>query len=314
MSNRNIKVLHIEPTDVCQATCPLCARETDPAFDKKAHTQLTVDQIKQRFNEDFICNLDKMFMCGNYGDPAAGKHTLEIFEYFRSVNPTITLGMNTNGGLQNMTWWIKLARLLKKPNDFVVFSIDGLEDTNHIYRKNVNWELLEANVASFIAAGGPAHWDMLVYKHNQHQVDECESVARKMKFKWFRAKVSKRPFAYGMEAPVDWHLPTHTAGKIECHALAEQSVYMDAHTNVSPCCWLGARQDNFITDIDKVSVTWNTSTPNPVCSATCATKENITVFESQWQREVELAGRVNNTLHVVKENGYTSYNTDVGIV
>jgi DNA repair exonuclease SbcCD ATPase subunit len=28
----------------------------------------------------------------------------------------------------------------------------------------------------------------------------------------------------------------------------------------------------------------------------------------------ELAGRVNNTLHVVKENGYTSYNTDVDIV
>ena len=28
----------------------------------------------------------------------------------------------------------------------------------------------------------------------------------------------------------------------------------------------------------------------------------------------ELAGRVNNTLHVVKENGFTSYNTDVDIV
>lgn len=28
----------------------------------------------------------------------------------------------------------------------------------------------------------------------------------------------------------------------------------------------------------------------------------------------ELAGRVNNTLHVIKENGYTSYNTDVEIV
>ena len=28
----------------------------------------------------------------------------------------------------------------------------------------------------------------------------------------------------------------------------------------------------------------------------------------------ELSGRVNNTLHVVKENGYTSYNTDVDIV
>ena len=28
----------------------------------------------------------------------------------------------------------------------------------------------------------------------------------------------------------------------------------------------------------------------------------------------ELAGRVNNTLHVVKENGFTSYSTDVDIV
>jgi len=28
----------------------------------------------------------------------------------------------------------------------------------------------------------------------------------------------------------------------------------------------------------------------------------------------ELAGRVNNTLKVVKENGYTTYNTDVDIV
>lgn len=288
MHNRNIKVLHIEPTDVCQAACPLCARETNLMFDKKAHTQLTVEQIKERFSEDFICNLDKMFMCGNYGDPAAGKHTLEIFEYFRSINPTITLGMNTNGGLQNVTWWSKLARLLKNSNDFVVFSIDGLEDTNHIYRKNVNWKLLETNVESFIAGGGSAHWDMLVYKHNQHQVDECEALARKMKFKWFRAKVSKRPFTYGMEAPVNWSLPAYTAGKIECHALAEQSVYMDAQANISPCCWLGVRKDKFITDIDTVSVTWNTNTPNPVCSATCTTKENITVFERQWQREVQL--------------------------
>jgi ABC-type methionine transport system ATPase subunit len=28
----------------------------------------------------------------------------------------------------------------------------------------------------------------------------------------------------------------------------------------------------------------------------------------------ELVGRVNNTLKVVKENGYTSYNTDVEII
>lgn len=283
------KVLHIEPTDVCQAACPLCARETDLAFDKNKKHHLTLDQIKEKFNEDFIRNLDKMFMCGNYGDPAAGKHTLEIFEYFRSVNPTITLGMNTNGGLQNMTWWINLARLLKKPNDFVVFSIDGLEDTNHIYRRNVNWEILEANVASFIAAGGPAHWDMLVYKHNQHQVDECEAVARKMKFKWFRTKVSKREYINGLEEPIGWLRPTYTPGQIDCRALQESSIYIDAQGCISPCCWLGARQSDFITDINQVAVNWNNpDLAEPVCIATCTVKDNVTVFESQWQREVEL--------------------------
>ena len=287
---QHIDEYQIEITSYCNAACPQCPRnENGQGINQLmplCHMDRTV--IDRTFTVELCNRLRQVFFCGSYGDPIMHPAFLDILRDFRRKNPTLWLYFHTNGGLQNMTWWIKLARLLKKPNDFVVFSIDGLEDTNHIYRKNVNWELLEANVASFIAAGGPAHWDMLVYKHNQHQVDECESVARKMKFKWFRAKVSKRPFAYGMEAPVDWHLPTHTAGKIECHALAEQSVYMDAHANVSPCCWLGARQDNFITDIDKVSVTWNTSTPNPVCSATCATKENITVFESQWQREVEL--------------------------
>jgi DNA repair exonuclease SbcCD ATPase subunit len=38
-------------------------------------------------------------------------------------------------------------------------------------------------------------------------------------------------------------------------------------------------------------------------------------YKSVWlvSHKDELAGRVNNTLHVVKENGYTSYNTDIDI-
>ena len=113
------KVVHIEPTDVCQAACPLCARETDAEFDKQQHHHLTVEQIKQHFSEDTIRGLDKMFMCGNYGDPAAGRHTLEIYRYFRSINPTIVLGMNTNGAVQNIAWWGELAGILDQPQDYV---------------------------------------------------------------------------------------------------------------------------------------------------------------------------------------------------
>ena len=278
------KVVHIEPTDVCQAACPLCARETDAEFDKQQHHHLTVEQIKQHFSEDTIRGLDKMFMCGNYGDPAAGRHTLEIYRYFRSINPTIVLGMNTNGAVQNIAWWGELAGILDQPQDYVVFSIDGLKDTNHVYRRNVVWSKLIDNAQAFISAGGQAHWDMLVYKHNEHQVDHCEQLARDMGFTWFRAKVSRRPYINGLEFPIGWQEPNVNTGPIECIALKESSVYIDAQSRVSPCCWLGSTQTNFVT-LEQVQTTWATD-PHPTCRATCSGVNNS--FTNQWQREVEL--------------------------
>jgi hypothetical protein len=278
------KVVHIEPTDVCQAACPLCARETDAEFNKRHQHHLTVEQIKQHFSEDTIRGLDKMFMCGNYGDPAAGRHTLEIYRYFRSINPTIVLGMNTNGAVQNIAWWSELAGILNRPRDYVVFSIDGLKDTNHIYRKNVSWSKLMDNAETFIAAEGRAQWDMLVYRHNEHQVDACEQLARDMRFTWFRAKVSRRPYINGLKFPVGWQQPNVNTGPIECIALKESSVYIDAQGRVSACCWLGSTQTDFIT-LEQAQATWATD-PHPTCRATCSGINNS--FTNQWQREVEL--------------------------
>ena len=286
---RRIKVLHIEPTDVCQAACPLCARETDTEFRKDIKHHLRVEQIQKLFSDRVIGNLDKMFMCGNYGDPAAGYYTMDIYNYFRKVNPEIVLGMNTNGAVQSTFFWHALGRLFNQPKDYCVFSIDGLEDTNHVYRKNVNWQKLMSNVQAYIAAGGSAHWDMLVYKHNQHQVDACEQLARDMGFKWFRAKVSKRDYINGLEQPIGWHRPSYTPGRINCHALAEKSAFVDTRGRLSPCCWLGSTQKDFIKDdLATVKLTWKTDTPNLVCASTCSMSKKQTVFEDQWQREVEL--------------------------
>ena len=285
---RNIKVLHLEPTDVCQAECPLCARETDKNFQKNVQHHLTVQQVLKHFDNDAIKQLDKMFMCGNYGDPVAGKNTIELYQYFRSVNPNIVLGMNTNGAIQNTFWWHGLAGILNQPRDYVVFSIDGLEDTNQVYRKNVNWAKLMVNARSFIEAGGSAHWDMLVYKHNQHQVDECEQLARNMGFKWFRAKISKRGFTDRLEQPIGWNIATVVSSTVNCHALNEQSAYIDAQGNLSPCCWLGATQKDFVTDFEQVKSSWSSLQPNMVCLDTCGTKNGGSSFTNQWQREVQL--------------------------
>ena len=281
---RDIKVLHIEPTDVCQAACPLCARETDPKFCKDQKHHLTIGHIQQHFNDNRIKSLDKVFMCGNYGDPAAGAHTSDIYNWFRQINPTITLGMNTNGAIQNTFWWNKIGRLFNQPRDYVVFSIDGLEDTNAVYRKGVTWPKLMQNAQAFIEAGGSAHWDMLIYQHNEHQVDECEQLARNMGFKWFRAKVSKRPLTDRLEWPRNYQAQTFD-GAIQCHAQQEKSAYIDAQGNLSPCCWIGATQIDFVrTD----SVADFVTKKHATCVKTCSTDQSATVFLNQWRKEIEL--------------------------
>jgi MoaA/NifB/PqqE/SkfB family radical SAM enzyme len=285
---RDIKVLQLEATDVCQAACPLCAREIDQDFRKDLQHHLDMDKILQVFDQEKIKQLDKMFICGNYGDPAAGKHTLEIFREFRKINPDIVLGMNTNGGIQTTSWWQELAQILNRPKDYVIFSIDGLESTNSMYRKNVVWSKVMHNVRAFVDAGGSAHWDMLVYQHNQHQVESCEQMARDLGFAWFRAKVSKRGFTNELQFPSGWKPIETQTTKISCHALKEQSTYIDAQGRKSPCCWLGSRQKDFITDFDSIQESWTSGQPNVVCVNSCGITSNSTRFTDQWQKTVEL--------------------------
>lgn len=284
-----VKVLHLEPTDVCQAACPSCAREIDPTFDKKQKHILDVEDIKKLVPLNVIKQLDKMFMCGNYGDPAAGsRNVLNIIDYFKQVNDSITLGMNTNGGLQPPDWWALLAKRLNGPKDYVVFSIDGLEDTNHIYRINVSWKQLIKNVQSFIHAGGQAQWDMLVYRHNEHQVEACEKLARDLGFTWFRAKVSKRvPTVDWLKQPLGWSRTAIDQGTVDCFRNKDQSLYLSAKGIWYPCCWLGLGQDS-IENFDQIQANWNTVNCNSICKQTCSAVNNMSNFTSQWQREIKL--------------------------
>jgi hypothetical protein len=303
MFDNNTKILHIEPTTICNAKCPQCAREDENLYnDDINRNELTLEKCKELFDSEFIKNLDKMFMCGVFGDPASSKDALGIFKYFRKYNPTITLGMNTNGSIRNIKWWTELASIFNEPTDYVVFSIDGLEDTNHIYRRGVHWNKVMMNAEAFINAGGSAQWDMLIFKHNEHQINEVEQLARKMGFSWFRSKVSKRfetrPIDY-LEAPISFELPnTKDVNEIKCHALEDKSLYVTAGGEKLPCCWIGPytfNADPYLKSLlesdnwDGIVKSWD-SNPHNVCSKTCGINNNNkkTSFESQWSKEIEL--------------------------
>jgi MoaA/NifB/PqqE/SkfB family radical SAM enzyme len=190
---KDIKTIHLEVTQNCQASCPMCDRnQNGGALNPHINlNELTLEDCKKIFEPEFIRQLNTMYMCGNLGDPIVARDTLEIFQYFRQHNPNVWLSMNTNAGARDKDWWSKLAHTFGKMGT-VIFSVDGLEDTNHIYRQGVSWSAIKRSMQAFINAGGRARWDFLIFEHNQHQVEEAEILSKIWGFEKFVAKKSGR--------------------------------------------------------------------------------------------------------------------------
>ena len=189
----DIKSIHLEITQNCQAACPMCDRNMNGgAVNPHINLdELSLDDCKNIFTPAFIRQLSKLYMCGNLGDPIIAKDTLEVFEYFREHNPNIWLNMHTNGGAREEDWWKNIAKVFKQKGD-VTFSVDGLEDTNHLYRQNVQWAKVERSIKAFTGAGGRARWDFLIFEHNQHQVEQAKLVAKQWGVEKFVSKKTGR--------------------------------------------------------------------------------------------------------------------------
>lgn len=209
----DIRVLHLEVTDKCNAACPMCARNINGGEDNPQlpEVEITLENAVEMFPVEFISQLDRMYMCGNYGDPIAARDTLEIFRYFRKNNASMMLSLHTNGSAKSPEWWAELARVLGRKG-YVVFSIDGLKDTNHLYRQNTIFSKIMANAQAFIDAGGRARWDYIVFAHNEHQVEEAEALANSMGFEKFQYKKSARFFSNASGVTKEMHQSANRKG------------------------------------------------------------------------------------------------------
>jgi len=276
---KDIKTIHLEVTQNCQASCPMCDRNMNG---EGINPHINLDELSLKdcediFSIDFIKQLDTIYMCGNLGDPIVAKDTLEIFKYFREHNPNIWLSMNTNGGAKNEQWWSDLATTFGRMGA-VIFSVDGLRDTNHIYRQGVVWDNVERNMQAFINAGGRARWDYLIFEHNQHQVDEaealanawgCEKFMKKKTGRFIDAKTNKKekhqakdrkgkdtaeikkPDAkYQNKALTKQETilkkygsmdAYYDAAPIICKVKKENSLFITAEGLAMPCCWTAGR-------------------------------------------------------------------------
>jgi len=255
--------------------------------------ELSLEDCKFIFKPDFIAQLNTMYMCGNLGDPIVAKDTLEIFKYFREHNEKMWLSMNTNAGAKSADWWRELATVFGRMGA-VIFSVDGLKDTNHLYRQGVVWNNVERNMRAFIDAGGRARWDFLIFKHNEHQVEEAESIANewgcekfiKKKSGRFITATSKKKESHQavdrkgnettkLKKPEEKYL-NKALGKqdvllekygsmeayydvvpIHCKVKTDNSLFITAEGLALPCCWTAGRMYKWWNKDPKIEQIWD---------------------------------------------------------
>lgn len=261
-----IQHVHLEISTLCNASCPWCPRTFwgYPYNGGYPEVNFTLDNAHHIFTPGFLKQLSGVTINGNYGDAVMNLETPDIVEYFRQHNANLIVKISTNGAARNKDFWKRLAHA----NALVVFAIDGLEDTHHLYRQNTVYNTVIKNAQTFIQAGGQATWKMIKFDHNRHQIDQCRVLAKELGFKNFTLADQGRDtapvfnkngqlthilgnYTGEREFPVLFHSKTTdeillkdiTSSRvilpIECAVKKSRSVYIAANGDVSPCCHTG---------------------------------------------------------------------------
>ena len=179
----SIDEYQLEITTYCNAACPQCPRNENGQGINKRMPLCHLDRIviDQTFTADICSRLRQVFFCGSYGDPIMHPEFLDILRDFRRKNPTLWLYFHTNGGVHDPEYWAEIARIMAGYGQ-IDFGIDGLEDTLHLYRKNVKYSQVIKNSQAFIRAGGRAQWNFIVFRHNEHQVEQVKQLGNELGF------------------------------------------------------------------------------------------------------------------------------------
>jgi MoaA/NifB/PqqE/SkfB family radical SAM enzyme len=180
---KKIKEYQLEITTYCNAACPQCPRNTQGSglnpYMPLIH--LSRDSIDATFDVNQCRQLQQVFFCGSYGDPVMHPEFLDILQDFRNKNPTLWLYVHTNGGVHDTDYWAEIATIMNGYGQ-IDFGLDGLEDTLHLYRRNVKYSVVMRNARAFIKAGGRAQWNYIVFKHNEHQVEQARLLSQEYGF------------------------------------------------------------------------------------------------------------------------------------
>jgi len=256
-----VNTIQFEISSNCNAECPGCVRflpvsvSGDPNWIKK-NVFLDLDVFKKLLDDSVAAGVTRVEFCGTIDDPVMHPKFLDMLEH--CAYHKLVVRVHSNAGARKPEYWADMARILKNTEHNVNFSIDGLENTNHLYRRKTQWNKIIANAEAFINAGGHAVWQYIIFPWNNHQVESAKELATEMGFKGFKYRHDRSAASEldidNFQESVKEKMPITKNGnwseymtkldeksqddEVQCYTQQERMIFV-AHTGeVWPCCFL----------------------------------------------------------------------------
>ena len=185
MDISKLKKVELEITSACNALCPGCARTDELKKGTLNITSFSLDDLKRIFPPANYDGVEFKF-CGVLGDPAIHPQFADMLEYLLENQGMISI--STNGAVGTADMWTRLGHMCAKYQRkfHIHFCVDGHKETNHIYRVNTKWSVLERNMNAFSQAVGEyayrAKWVYIVFDHNEHELETAREHAKRLGF------------------------------------------------------------------------------------------------------------------------------------
>ena len=166
------------------------------------------------------------------GEPSLNPYVKEILS---NINIPITFG--TNGCTHNESWWHDFAKILPKRH-IVSFALDGTDqETYSYYRVGGNYNKVINNMKAFIAGGGHAWWQFIMFAHNEHQVKDAEALSQEYGCRrfmiipsWIYNSKYQTPKTYKIKSEEQTERPN-----LLCR-ICNGEIFISVDGNYMPCC------------------------------------------------------------------------------
>ena len=176
--------INIELTYRCPLQCKQCFRH----YFTLPNDNIKKINMKRKMAESYDMPLDnlkkiieftngRISFCGQFSDPAYHPNFLNILDLC-SEYPDKNFMIHTSAHQKNIEWYIEAY---KRTSNNVIwkFGLDGLVDTSFIYRTGQKSQLIWDAMILGTKMGINIHWQYIVFKYNEHQIEEASQLAKK---------------------------------------------------------------------------------------------------------------------------------------